>query len=146
MHGLLNRSILVFLVSSFWSLDTFADLSSGLVAYLPLNGNANDVSGNGNSGILYGYPISTSDIFLRPNCAIGFDGINDYIALPNANSLQTQNITLSMWINPQRYSVEANVGYVVLSDYGWANGPYAGYIFYLDNHGKISMRLHLMAM
>jgi hypothetical protein len=33
---------------------THADLTTGLVAYYPFNGNANDASGNGNNGTVNG--------------------------------------------------------------------------------------------
>ena len=32
----------------------YADLNDGLVAYYPFNGNADDESGNGNHGTVYG--------------------------------------------------------------------------------------------
>jgi hypothetical protein len=35
-----------------------ADLTTGLVAYYPFNGNANDASGNGNNGTVYGATLT----------------------------------------------------------------------------------------
>lgn len=75
-------------------------LTNGLVAYYPFNGNANDASGNGNNGILYGGTILTADRFGQTNAAYDFDGSSAYVAIPqNAvlNSLTT-NFTLSVWI------------------------------------------------
>ena len=51
----------------------FADLKDGLVAYYPLNGNANDESGNGNHVTVYGATLTT-DRFGNTNKAYSFDG------------------------------------------------------------------------
>lgn len=45
------------------------DLNSGLKAYYPFSGNANDVSGNGFNGVLQGNPQLTTDRFGNPNSA-----------------------------------------------------------------------------
>ena len=37
----------------------YADLGDGLIAYYPFNGNANDESGNGNNGTVYGASLTT---------------------------------------------------------------------------------------
>jgi hypothetical protein len=58
-----------------------ADLSRGLVAYYPLNGNADDMSGNGNHGTVDGATL-TQDRFGNQNSAYSFDGVNDYISIP----------------------------------------------------------------
>ncbi|HEX3047248.1 MAG TPA: LamG-like jellyroll fold domain-containing protein [Bacillota bacterium] len=60
---------------------------TGLVAYYPFNGNANDESGNGNHGAVYGGATLTTDRFGNANSAYSFDGINDYIRVPNKNIL-----------------------------------------------------------
>jgi hypothetical protein len=43
-------------------------LTNGLVGYYPFNGNANDVSGNGHNGTVYGATLA-SDRFKQPNQA-----------------------------------------------------------------------------
>jgi len=60
--------------------------TSGLVAYWPFNGNANDESGNKNDGIVYGASL-TSDRFGNMNSAYNFDGINDYIFIKDSSIL-----------------------------------------------------------
>ncbi|HPQ34916.1 MAG TPA: FISUMP domain-containing protein [Tenuifilaceae bacterium] len=57
------------------------DLSSGLIAYYPFNGNSNDGSGNGNNGTENGGVALTTDRFGAENSAYSFDGIDDYISL-----------------------------------------------------------------
>lgn len=57
---------------------TTPQLGEGLVAYYPFNGDANDKSGNGNDGTVFG-AITTADRFGNENAAYEFDGTNDYI-------------------------------------------------------------------
>ena len=68
--------------------------SNGLVGWWPFSGNANDLSGNGNNGTLNG-PTLTTDRFGQSNKAYSFDGVNDFISLPNI--LPVQLGTISFW-------------------------------------------------
>jgi hypothetical protein len=52
--------------------------TNGLVGYWPFNGNANDISGNGNNGTVNGATLTT-DRFGNTNSAYSFDG-NDWIS------------------------------------------------------------------
>ncbi len=75
-----------------------ADLNDGLVAYYPFNGNANDESGNGNNGIVFG-PTLTTDRFGNVDSAYSFDGVNDYIHIGNDPIFDIHNeITISVWV------------------------------------------------
>lgn len=75
----------------------FSQTSTGLVAYYPFNGNANDESGNGNNGTIYG-AVFVPDRFGTENKALLFDGENDYIEINNSSSLSiTQQISISFW-------------------------------------------------
>ena len=56
------------------------NLDSGLVAYYPFNGNANDESGNGHNGIDSGATLTT-DMFGNPNSANSFDEISNILVL-----------------------------------------------------------------
>lgn len=71
-------------------------LDSGLIAYYPFNGNANDESGNGNNGTNFGATLS-SDRFGRTNKAYTFN--NTYIQIPNSASLQSpsNSLTINFW-------------------------------------------------
>jgi len=75
-------------------------LTKGLVAYYTFNGNANDASGNGNNGTVYGGVTLTADRFGLPNAAYDFDGSTGYIDVPENALLNalTTNFTLSAWI------------------------------------------------
>jgi hypothetical protein len=74
----------------------YADLNTGLVAYYPFNGNANDESGNGNDGMVNGATL-TADRFGNSNRAYSFDG-NDYIDCGNSNVLDVNYHTITSWI------------------------------------------------
>ena len=69
--------ILLFVLADY----TQANLQDGLVAYYPFSGNANDYSGIGNHGTVFGATLAT-DRFGNLNHAYSFDGIDDYIATP----------------------------------------------------------------
>jgi len=75
------------------------DIASGLVAYYPFNGNANDESGNGNNGTIIG-PILAPDRFGNVNSAFSFDGVNDYISSTYSKT-QGHNFTINVWAKGQ---------------------------------------------
>jgi hypothetical protein len=72
--------------------------SNGLVGWWPFNGNANDESGNGNNGTIYGASLST-DRNNYSNAAYNFNGSSNYILIPNNNNLNSNYITISIWFN-----------------------------------------------
>ena len=57
-----------------------------------------DASGNGRTGTLTGATRTTSGRF---GGALSFDGINDWVTVPDNNALDlTTGITMSAWVNP----------------------------------------------
>ena len=72
-------------------------LTNGLVAYYPFNGNANDASGNGHNGTVYGATLTT-DRFGNTNQAYLFGG-TAYITVPLNSALFGTNFTASVWFN-----------------------------------------------
>jgi serine protease inhibitor len=76
-----------------------ANLQTGLVGYWPFCGNANDVSGNANNGILLAGTSLTNDRFGNTNTAYRIDGVNTSargIRLPiNINS--GNDYSISLW-------------------------------------------------
>lgn len=79
--------------------------AQNLVAFYPFNGNANDESGNNNNGTVNGATL-TIDRFGNPDSAYLFDGVDDYILVPNSSSLDIigNELTISMWLyndNPE---------------------------------------------
>ncbi len=79
--------LLIFLLSIFCSASfSQIDLDNGLVAYYPFNGNANDASGNGNNAVFNNATL-TSDRLGVPNSAYYFNGVDNYIRIPNSPSI-----------------------------------------------------------
>jgi hypothetical protein len=76
------------------------DLTNGLVAYYPFEGNANDESGNENNGNIYG-ALPTEDRDENSNSAYGFDGSWDYITVPTFTALDmADGLSIMFWIKP----------------------------------------------
>jgi hypothetical protein len=76
------------------------DLSNGLAGYYPFTGNANDSSGNNINGIVTGAQLA-NDRKGRTNCAYSFNGTNQYITIPDNNSVNdfTTQLSISIWLN-----------------------------------------------
>ena len=74
-----------------------ADLSLGLVAYYPFNGNANDESGNGNHAIINGATL-TYDRFGNPDNAYSFNGVSGDINI-GGNVKPPFPVSVSVWVN-----------------------------------------------
>ena len=87
--------ILMFVCTFLFSGIAYADL----IAYYQFNSNASDTSGYGNHGTVYGTSL-TADRFGNANSAYSFDGVDDYVEVPNDSSLNVNgdSITLSAWI------------------------------------------------
>jgi hypothetical protein len=76
--------------------------SNGLVGWWPFNGNADDESGNGNHGTIHGASL-INDRYSFPNSALVFDGIDDYVIVPNSPSLNfgtSNSFTVSFYYEP----------------------------------------------
>lgn len=100
------------------------DLSNGLLAYYPFNGNANDESGNGNNGTINGATL-TSDRHGNVNRAYSFDGLDSIVCLSNNNKI-TSKYAISLWIKPTE--IDTTLVSPVAKSYGlikkWSNlGP-----------------------
>ncbi len=68
-------------------------LDSGLVAYYPLDGNADDASGNGRHGTVSGL-INSTNRFGEGDKSLKIDNKSDYISIP---SVASTSISVSMW-------------------------------------------------
>jgi len=60
--------------------------TNGLVGWWPFNGNANDESGNSNNGTVNGATLTT-DRSGNANKAYSFNGIDNFINVPNSSSI-----------------------------------------------------------
>ena len=70
----------------------------GLSAHYPFSGNANDTTGQGHDGVVFGDPTITADRFGNLNSAYEFDGVNDYI--DTYSTFDYDHRSVSVWINP----------------------------------------------
>jgi hypothetical protein len=82
-----------------------ADLNSGLIAYFPFEENANDASGNGNTGTAN----STSVVGGAKGNALAFNG-SAYVEVPDAPSLNLTNaITLQAWVKASSWTWNSRI-------------------------------------
>ena len=81
-------------------------LNTGLVAYYPFNGNANDSSVNGNNGTVAGASLTT-DRFGIINSAYLFK--NNYIIIPNNKAYEFNNYTISFWASTNSTSKQVPI-------------------------------------
>ncbi len=91
------------------------NLSAGLVAHYPFDGDSNDVSGNGNHGTVFGATL-VEDRDGKPDSAYQFDGIDDYIEIPHSESVSLSfRATFSFWLYHQ---TQASGGFYSLIEKG----------------------------
>jgi hypothetical protein len=73
--------------------------TNGIVLYYTFGTNENgivpDLSGNANSGTVYGATCTPGGI---RDGAYGFDAVDDYISVPNSTSLGLTSVTISAWV------------------------------------------------
>ncbi len=87
-------------------------MPEGVVAHFTFEGNANDVSGNGNHATVHDATL-TADRFGNPNCAYDFNGESSYLDfMPSASISQifeTEQITISVWFKIRNWYQNWNV-------------------------------------
>jgi hypothetical protein len=72
---------------------------NGLVAEYLFNGNANDTSGYGNNGTVYGAAPLTADRFGSASKAYDFSSYTQYIRVPDSSTLKfSTGVTVSAWV------------------------------------------------
>jgi hypothetical protein len=113
-------ALLIFLCSA----DIYSQIpTSSLTGYWPLNGNANDLSGQLNNGSVVAATLTT-DRFGNPNAAYGFNGTSNYISVPNSPSIDfsnTNDFSVCYWVNT--YNNPSTTGTPLSkSTYGQATG------------------------
>jgi len=68
-----------------------------LVAYYPFNGNAKDMSGNGNDGQAVGLKF-IADRHGKLGKACEFDGVKNFVFIEHKTQINSNNITVVAWI------------------------------------------------
>ena len=80
-------------------------ITSGLVAYYSFCGNANDASGNANTGTVNGATL-TNDRYGNANRAYNFNGTSDFIQVAHSASLTFKSgVSISFWLQMPDYSL-----------------------------------------
>ena len=86
-------------IEAYYDSTSDSELLVGLVAYYPFNGNANDVSGNGNHGTVYNAVLAT-DRLGNANSAYFFNGTDAKIQVSDTPSLRPPTaLTVAAWVN-----------------------------------------------
>ncbi len=117
----------------------------GIQLYLPLNGNAHDLSANGLNGAIIGSVTPTADRFGNPNSAMSFPGNNEsYIQISDHPVLRPASLTLAAWVklNAQNYIstfVDKPINCVNDSwHFGTQNSEYSTWVSNSTNCGDLS--------
>lgn len=103
--------------------------TSGLIAYYPFNGDADDSSGNNLHGEVNGATL-VSDRNGTTNSAYTFDGVDDRIEVENNSLMENQKYSISVWIN-----AENNTGAIIsMSDFDPVQNNCGYYLSILDGN------------
>ncbi len=126
------------LSTGLFSNSVLADLSDGLVAYYPFDGNANDKSSNGNDGTVNG-AILKEDRFGNSNSAYYFDGVNDKIALGDTPfDFADHNFSISLWA---KWEADPRNGSHILDKQGYPLRGGNGYRLMTGGSGEVRFEL-----
>lgn len=104
---------------------TDADITTGLVAYYPFNGNANDLSGNNNNGTVSGATLTT-DRSGTASKAYSFNGTDNYVSVPHNSSLSASStqLTISAWVKVNQFTGSPNKAACILEKASGTSGDW----------------------
>jgi hypothetical protein len=109
-----------------------AQVPAGAVGDWPFDGNAQDVSGNGNHGVVNG-AIPARDRFNRPGMAYRFDGTSSEIDVPHSSSIDVPfatDFSFSYW----QKTYPGNTDKVIISKH--IGGSWNGFNFIANNQAN----------
>jgi len=112
------------------------DLVTGLVAYYPFNGNANDESGNGNNGTVNGATL-TSDRFGNASSAYSFDGASDIVAADSASLNPPTTMATTLWFKAIGSVPNYSIHYLLQKNSYVAGEDYPGYYLRWDRNSSV---------
>jgi hypothetical protein len=104
--------------------------ASNLVAHWPMDGNANDISGNNHHGTIVGGVTLTADHKGQPNAAYLFNGTNGAIHLTDGTTnysysvlgLPVEAISISAWVKVFGFSPYAGIFTFIQDNYSYEYG------------------------
>lgn len=112
MFGKLIYRISFVLLLGLFAAGADARLSSALIAYYPLDGDATDASGNGHDGTIMGAPQSVPGKFGQ---ALEFDGEDDYVLVTDYIPISgAADRTVTAWVKMQATDVQGIVAWGVV--------------------------------
>lgn len=89
--------------------------TTGLVAFYPFNGNANDESGNFHDGTIHG-AILSNDRNGEVGSAYAFDGVDDHISVAHNDALNLiGNFTISVWYKSDGCAVPCGTYHTIIT-------------------------------
>ncbi|KAA3631860.1 MAG: hypothetical protein DWQ02_15755, partial [Bacteroidetes bacterium] len=110
-------------------------IADDLVAYYPFSGNANDVTPYNNNAEVSGAQL-VDDRFDQANKAYNFNGVSDGVTAANSAQLNSDNTSISFWINVTEFPATGEV--YILSHGGWQER----WKISLPSHGKPVFTTH----
>ena len=85
----------------------FATAKGDLEVFYTFEGNALDLSGNGNDGIINGATVSSNGF---EGSALSFDGIDDFVeVMLDINTATLPEVTFGAWVNAESLGLQAIV-------------------------------------
>jgi hypothetical protein len=104
--------------------------ASSLVAHWPMDGNANDISGNAHHGTIVGGVTPTADHKGQPNAAYLFNGTDGAIHLTDGTTnysysvlgLPVEAISISSWVKVLNFSSYAGIFTFIQDNYSYEYG------------------------
>ncbi|TDH26431.1 T9SS type B sorting domain-containing protein [Segetibacter sp. 3557_3] len=109
----MNRGIfgfLILIILQQFNVSAQVNLSAGLVAHYPLDGNGNDVSGNNHHGVLVNGTTFSGNRMGVANTAGLFDGSDDYIRVRDNGAFSTPTHSLVIWFQTETNNLQNLVG------------------------------------
>jgi hypothetical protein len=94
-HLLTIMALSGLITTSFGQIPSYVP-TNGMIGWWPFDGNANDLSPNGNDGTVFG-ATPANDRNGTPNAAYAFDGQDDYIQVIPVTPISDQVFSVSMW-------------------------------------------------
>ena len=126
----MTMKMFFFAILLFFFAGTSADaaLTDGLTLHYSLDGNANDITGNGFDASVAGATLS-EDRFGNPESAYSFDGDNDYIENNAFSNADFSGISIAYWVKtPQNDSNSSRLVHSAFGGFYYARGQVRWFI------------------
>ena len=138
--GINLKRLIVICILLIHTISIAQNLDFGLVGYWSFDGNANDISGNGNNGIVHNATL-TFDRCGNPNSAYNFNGVGNYIEVQNSTSIASifsnNEISISAWIKIDDWYISNKKWFIIaelskgnqFASFGFCLTPSSMYFF-----------------